>query len=69
MRKARLLILVGLLFIASAVQASTVAWIDGEGRLIYKWVVADGRNDLFASENYNLCMAQIAIYVRRARSK
>lgn len=67
MNKVRLLILVGMFFIATAVQASTVAWIDNEGKLIYKWIVADGRSDLYAYESYYACQAKIILL--RARNK
>lgn len=70
MKKARILILVGLLFIAGAVQASIVAWIDGAGYPIYRWTINDGRNDLWAFESYYACMQQVAILqARKARSK
>jgi hypothetical protein len=63
-------LLAGLLFIAAAVEASTVAWIDGAGYPIHIWTIRDGSNTLWAFQSYYACMQQVAILeARRARSK
>jgi hypothetical protein len=65
----RKLILVGFLFIVNAVQATQVAWIDGNGRLIYSWDVFDGHDEIFVSSSYTYCMMQLRILQNRLKNQ
>jgi hypothetical protein len=62
MKKIRLLILVGLLFMANAVQANDVHWINSAGRVLYSWHIDTGYNDMFVSESYYACIIQVSFW-------
>jgi hypothetical protein len=67
MKKARLLILVGLLFITNAVQASDVHWINSGGKVLYSWHIGDGYSDMFVSESYYACTNMVNVWTARQK--